>query len=132
MTTSDQVVTNRRLTELVRDVPLDLAPADLSVRSWDREEVAQVFDALQFRVLRDRLYQTLDAPEPEAAEGFDLELVRVRSWGGGRMARRPTPRQASRVGVTVSGTWGRGGGQVHALSVASDRRACLLRRGSTQ
>ncbi|MDH4354041.1 MAG: DNA polymerase I, partial [Actinomycetota bacterium] len=120
-----QVVTNRRLTELVRDVPLDLAPADLSVRSWDREEVAQVFDTLQFRVLRDRLYQTLDAPEPEAAEGFDLELVRCAP--GEVVAWLATHAPAgSRVGVTVSGTWGRGGGQVHALSVAStDGHACF-------
>ena len=32
----------------------------------------QVFDALEFRVLRERLYSYLDAVEPEAESGFDL------------------------------------------------------------
>ena len=32
----------------------------------------QVFDTLQFRVLRDRLYEYLEAVEPEAESGFDL------------------------------------------------------------
>ena len=46
------------------DLPLGLE--DLHRRAWDREEVHQVFDTLQFRVLRDRLYATLEAAEPEA------------------------------------------------------------------
>jgi len=50
---------NRQLTELVRDVPLRVGPADIAVQQWDREEVHKVFDALQFRVLRERLYATL-------------------------------------------------------------------------
>ncbi len=121
-----QVATNRRLTELVRDVPLDLAPADLSVRSWDREEVAQIFDALQFRVLRDRLYQTLDTPGPEAAEGFDLELVRCAPGEAADWLATHAP-AGRRVGVSVSGVWGRGAGQVHALSVADpDGHACFI------
>src|SRR5206468_2198271 len=67
------VVRNRQLTELVRDVELDVGPHDLHMGAWDREQVHQVFDTLQFRVLRDRLYQTLSAPEPEADVGFEVE-----------------------------------------------------------
>ncbi|WP_197523282.1 DNA polymerase I [Actinokineospora pegani] len=63
---------NRQLTELVRDVPLELAPTDLAVRDWDRDAVHRLFDELEFRVLRDRLFQTLSTAEPEAEEGFEV------------------------------------------------------------
>ena len=67
------VLRNRSLTELVRDVPLEVGPHDLRLGQWDRDEVHKVFDALQFRVLRERLYATLSAVEPEADQGFDVE-----------------------------------------------------------
>ena len=53
------VLRNRQLTELARDVPLEAGPADLRPVPWDRDQIHQLFDTLQFRVLRDRLYTTL-------------------------------------------------------------------------
>ena len=47
----------------------------------------EVFDALQFRVLRDRLYQTLESAEPEADAGFD-----------GRRRARSSPAQLAGCG----------------------------------
>ena len=41
-------------TQIVGATPADLRPAP-----WDRDKIHQLFDTLQFRVLRDRLYQTL-------------------------------------------------------------------------
>ena len=67
------VQTNRRLTELVRDVPLDSGPEDLAMSGWDRDRIHQLFDDLEFRVLRDRLFSTLSSVEPEAESGFDLD-----------------------------------------------------------
>ncbi len=61
-----QVMTNRQLTELVRDVPLEVGPLDLERQDWDRESVHEVFDALQFRVLRERLQQTIETSDPES------------------------------------------------------------------
>jgi DNA polymerase I len=52
-----QVLQNRRLTELVRDVPLDAELSQLVVPAYDPSRVDAVFDALQFRVLRERLPQ---------------------------------------------------------------------------
>ncbi|WP_018683645.1 DNA polymerase I [Actinokineospora enzanensis] len=66
------VLLNRQLTELVRDVPLGVVPAELEVRDWDRDAVHRLFDELEFRVLRDRLFQTLSTAEPEAEEGFEV------------------------------------------------------------
>ncbi len=53
-----QVLMNRRLTELVRDVPIDVDPAtDLEAQPYDRDAVHDIFDELQFRVLRERLLE---------------------------------------------------------------------------
>ena len=111
-----QVVTNRRLTELV-DVPdLPYAIDDLARQTWDRDEVHQVFDTLQFRVLRERLYATLAAPEPEAEEGVDVEVERpaagaLAGWLGTHTA-------AGRSGVAFAGHWGRGTGDLGAVAIA--------------
>ncbi|HWD01643.1 MAG TPA: DNA polymerase I [Amycolatopsis sp.] len=63
---------NRQLTELVRDVPLESVPDQLELRPWDREAVHHLFDELEFRVLRDRLFATLSSAEPEADAGFEI------------------------------------------------------------
>jgi DNA polymerase-1 len=112
------VVRNRQLTQLVRDVPLEVGPTDLAVQQWDRDEVHKVFDALQFRVLRDRLWQTLSAPEPEAEEGFAVE-VQVIEPGGlpAYLAELPA---GVRLGLHVRGSWGRGTGDATGLAIATE------------
>ncbi|MFI7023454.1 DNA polymerase I [Micromonospora sp. NPDC049900] len=66
------VIRNYEINCLVTDLDLPVRPEDARWSGWDREAVHQVFDTLQFRILRDRLYQYLDAVEPEAEAGFDL------------------------------------------------------------
>jgi DNA polymerase I len=112
------VLRNRQLTELVRDVALPVGPLDLQLRQWDREEVHKVFDSLQFKVLRERLYATLSAPEPEADAGFAVE--------GGLLGPDELPAWLSehtavgvRVGLSVAGSWGRGTGVVTGLALAT-------------
>ncbi|WP_420107902.1 5'-3' exonuclease, partial [Mycolicibacter arupensis] len=53
------VILNRELTDLVRNVPLAQTPDTLRLVPWDREQIHQLFDDLEFRVLRDRLFETL-------------------------------------------------------------------------
>ena len=112
------VVRNRQLTELRRDVGLPVGPHDLHLGQWDREEVHKLFDTLQFRVLRDRLYQTLQAAEPEADEGFEVEGT-VLAPGDVHGWLHEHACSGERVGVSVAGTWGRGTGVVNALALAS-------------
>jgi DNA polymerase I len=122
------VLRNRQLTELARDVPLETGPADLRPAEWDREQIHQLFDTLQFRVLRDRLYSTLPngiagvtaapGPEGEAAGAFDVEVARpgpeeVAGWLAEHAAGE------GRTGVAVSGTWGRGTGTLTGLALAT-------------
>ena len=122
------VLRNRQLTELARDVPLEAGPADLRPAEWDREQIHQLFDTLQFRVLRDRLYSTLPngiagvtaAPGADAEAGgtFEVEIAlpgpeEVAGWLAEHAA------ADGRTGVAVSGTWGRGTGNLTGLALAT-------------
>ena len=111
------VMRNRRLTELVRDVPLEVHPAELRLGQWDRDEVHKVFDALQFRVLRERLYATLSAVEPEAEQGFDVDS-RVLAPGTVAAFLAALP-PGVRVGMQVRGAWGRGTGDAFGIAFAA-------------
>ncbi|GFG64792.1 DNA polymerase I [Mycobacterium kubicae] len=112
------VIRNRDLTELIRDVPLAQTPDTLRLQPWDRDHIHRLFDDLEFRVLRDRLFETLAAVEPEVDEGFDvrggaLEPGTVAQWlaehaGDGR-----------RSGLTVVGTHLPHGGDATALAIAA-------------
>jgi len=112
------VLRNRQLTELRRDVQLPVGPHDLHLGQWDREEVHKLFDTLQFRVLRERLYQTLQAVEPEADEGFEMEGA-VLAPGDLHGWLDEHASTGERVGVSVAGTWGRGTGVVVGVALAA-------------
>jgi DNA polymerase-1 len=113
------VVRNRQLTELRRDVPLDLAPADLVLGQWDRDLLNTLFDTLQFRVLRERLYSTFSVSEPETPDqGFELDGTVL---GPGDVAQwlDEHARSGSRTGLAFSGTWGRGTGTLTGVAIAA-------------
>src|SRR6478735_1343149 len=79
------VVLNRELTELVKDVPLAQTPDTLRMQPWDRDQIHRLFDDLEFRVLRDRLFDTLASADPEVDQGFDvrggaLESGELAAW----------------------------------------------------
>jgi DNA polymerase I len=112
------VLRNQQINKLDCAVPLDSGPADLTLGQWDRDEIHTLFDTLQFRVLRERLYATLSAVEPEADEGFEVEMARpgpgeVAAW----LAEHASG--AGRVGVAVTGTWGRGTGDITGIALAT-------------
>ena len=112
------VIRNRQLNALVRDLPLDLRPADLALRPWDRQEVHTLFDGLEFRVLRDRLFETLSSEEDVDDSGFDLATAVL---GAGEVGPWLAEHAAgdARVGVHVSGRWGAGTGEVTGLGLAT-------------
>src|SRR5215213_2026702 len=110
------VLQNRRLTELDRAVPLDLGPADLAVQPWDRNEVHTLFDNLQFRVLRDRLFATLTSAEPEVEGGFDVAVDQV---APGQLGECLGAHATGRTGLIFRGTWGRGTGELSGLALAA-------------
>jgi DNA polymerase-1 len=112
------VVLNRELTDLVRDVPLAQTPDTLRMQPWDRDQIHQLFDQLEFRVLRDRLFDTLAAVEPEVDEGFDirggaLEPGTIGQWLADHLA------DGRRAGLAVVGTHLPYGGDATALAIAA-------------
>ncbi|WP_040336646.1 DNA polymerase I [Candidatus Blastococcus massiliensis] len=109
------VLQNRRLTELDRAVELELGPQDLAVQPWDRNEVHTLFDNLQFRVLRDRLFATLTSAEPEVEGGFEVDLDEL---ARGELAEWLDTHARGRTGVIFRGTWGRGTGELTGLGLA--------------
>ena len=134
------VLRNRQLTALLTDMPAETVgavPGDLLPVAWDREKIHQLFDTLQFKVLRERLYQTLPhgligatgsdpgfplggaAGRTQGAEKAEFEVVaellgpdQVGAWLAAHSS-------AERAGVSVAGTWGRGTGNVTALAIAA-------------
>ncbi len=113
-----QVLLNRQINQLVRDLPLAVEPDELRWQSWDRERVHQVFDTLQFRVLRDRLYDYLAPVAPGAEEGFEIEH-HVLAPGGVTDWLATHASGAGRTGLHVHGSWGAGTGDVRRLALAS-------------
>jgi DNA polymerase I len=123
------VLRNGQLTQLVRDVPLDVGPADLRPAAWDREQIHQLFDTLQFRVLRDRLYATLPngiggpatpaaGTVTESTTAYDSAATMLApgglaDWLAAHLA------ESGRGGLAVSGSWGRGTGDINGLAIAA-------------
>ena len=120
-----QVLRNHQINELDRRVPLDVGPQDLRLGQWDRDEIHTLFDALQFRVLRERLYATLSAVEPEAEEGFEVELTRPEPGALGAWLAEHAGAPGERVGMAVTGRWGRGTGEVTAIALATARGSAV-------
>jgi DNA polymerase I len=110
-----QVIHNRQLTELRRDVPLEADVAELKMGQWDRDEIHKLFDTLQFRVLRDRLYQSIGTAEPEAEEGFEVEIVTL---GTGEVEAWLAAMPEGRAGLAVKGSYGSGTGRLDGLAIA--------------
>ena len=131
------VLRNRQLTQLARDVPLDTGPHDLEPVPWDRNAIHQLFDTLQFRVLRERLVeylpngigaaaqagQTGQPDEPQ--EGFEITVAtpgpgEVAGW----LAEHATSEQ--RAGLAMNGSWGRGTGRLTGVAIAAPGGECAF------
>jgi DNA polymerase I len=116
------VIRNRRINALVCDLTLPVEPTDLVMQPWDREEVHKIFDGLEFRVLRDRLFQTLTVEEPVSDEGFEIQGERLQPGAVADWLDKHASGD-SRTGVHVQGSWGRGGGDVLAVALATGEGA---------
>ncbi|MCP9955037.1 DNA polymerase I [Actinomadura madurae] len=112
------VLRNHQINKLDTEVGLELTPPQLTMGQWDREEIHTLFDSLQFRVLRERLYSSISAAEPEADEGFDVE---VEALEPGALGTWLEANAGERTGIAVTGTWGRGTGEITALALASKK-----------
>lgn len=116
---------NRELNALVCDLPLPVDLGDLERRDWDREAVHTLFDGLEFRVLRERLMETLPQAQAEPEGGFELagEVL-----APGQVASWLATHANGTVGVQPRGFWRAGAGDVTGLALASaEGAACWFR-----
>lgn len=112
----DEVRRNRRLNALVRDVELPAGPEDLERKDWDREQVHTLFDALEFRVLRERLKELSPSEPAGTAERFE---VRGRRLSSGELPGWLETHAQEPVALQVQGAWGSGAGDVYAFAFAA-------------
>lgn len=112
----DDVTRNRELNALIRTLELPVGPADFERVDWDREAVHTLFDSLEFRVLRERLLETLppEATEPEG--GFEVEGAVL---GPDELAAWLEEHAAGLVGVQPEGHWAGGTGDLSGLGLAA-------------
>ncbi|WP_030450237.1 DNA polymerase I [Herbidospora cretacea] len=112
-----QVIHNRMLTELRRDVAIDVEPAALTMGQWDREEINKLLDSLQIRgELRERLFKVLGTAEPEVQGGFEADIVTLEPGG---VAAWLGALPAGRTGLAFAGAWGSGTGRIDAMAFAA-------------
>lgn len=112
------VILNRELTDLVKDVPLAQTPDTLRMQPWNRDQIHRLFDDLEFRVLRDRLFDTLASTDPEVDEGFEVRGEALQPGTlGAWLAEHST---GQRFGVAVVGNHLAFDSDATALAIAAD------------
>ncbi|MHC8495507.1 MAG: DNA polymerase I [Actinomycetes bacterium] len=109
-----QVLVNRQLTSLRLDVAVDIAPLDIPVPTTVSAELDAVFDALQFRALRDRLNDVLTP----AAVAPSVEVMFDRMSSGDMKELCVQLREVDvPVSLAFAGQWGAGTGSLTAIAL---------------
>lgn len=117
-----QVLTNRELTELIRDVDLPVRIGDLEWTSWSRADVEEVFEALQFSALRSRVHSLPNGvgSSPDNATSVEVEDLEVEIVESSNVA---TVLGGTDSGsVAVAGSWAAGRGTLAAMAVCTNGR----------
>jgi DNA polymerase I len=76
----DDVLRNKRLAILRRDVPLPVDVDELRIGPWQRLEVQRLFDTLEFQSLRERLFEAIAEPAPSDV-GFEVDATALPEGG---------------------------------------------------
>lgn len=115
----EQVKLNRKLTEMVKDLPLEVSPMQLTRADADVTEIANKFDDLQFGVnLRERVLQALGEDAPEQPAQTNAPEVTEAS---GTLASWLEEHQEEGIALAVDGEYKPGEGDcTNAVLVATD------------
>lgn len=122
-----QVELNRRITELVRDVPLELRLDQLETSTFNMSEVDQLFDTLQFTALRPRVAalpgaqaahnhgeKVLEADSPAGSETHNLDWEKIDVLS---VALEAVDRDGGDIAVVVQGEFARGSGAITSIAI---------------
>jgi len=129
-----QVLVNRELTALVRDVPIEVDPQDAALAPWEQARIDELFDVLQFRALRDRLRAVRPGSPGEIDDRGDTASAQVRPdsgpievlAGSDLVSWLADAATNAAPAVAVSGTWGRGEGRIEAIGVVAGGRTARV------
>lgn len=113
----DDVIRNRKLNALVRDLDLDLTLAELARHPWDPKATRAVFDTLEFRTLWDRVRALATESDADGVNEVDDTLEISGTVLEPRTLNDWLSTTAGRIGVDVTGSWGSGSGDVEAVAL---------------
>lgn len=113
----DDVIRNRKLNALVRDLDLDLTLAELARHPWDPKATRAVFDTLEFRTLWDRVLALATESDADGVDEVDDTLEISGTVLEPRTLNDWLSTTAGRIGVDVTGSWGSGSGDVEAVAL---------------
>ncbi|EFS47489.1 DNA-directed DNA polymerase [Cutibacterium acnes HL083PA1] len=113
----DDVIRNRKLNALVRDLDLDLTLAELARHPWDPKATRAVFDTLEFRTLWDRVRVLATESDADGVDEVDDTLEISGTVLEPRTLNDWLSTTAGRIGVDVTGSWGSGSGDVEAVAL---------------
>jgi len=115
----DDVLRNRRINALVRDLELDATATDLGFSTeWNRDAIHQVFDALEFAALRERLFDYLGGGDESTSAGSAVEVTLVRPIGSA-VAEWLAEHAVDTVGLEVAGVLRPVGARADGLAIAT-------------
>ena len=125
-----QVLLNRRITELLRDVPLELTVDQLDRKSFSLSDVHQLFDTLQFNALRGRVEKLPGAISSVGGE----KKPATKSATAKVIDRQVIPNAVFEelislegpVAIAVQGEFARGSGVISALAVCSSKQVHVM------
>lgn len=124
-----QVLINRELTELVRDVPLGTTVDELVWKEWSRDELDQLFDTLQFSALRSRIdalphaiggskREVESQKETKTTAALPVDILKPGTVG-------KELKGIASGAITFAGQWGAGRGELSAIAVCDGSRVVV-------
>jgi DNA polymerase-1 len=123
-----QVLLNREVGALVRDLLLPLRPVDLGVVGMDRQAMHRVFDLLEFATLRERLLaakvlsvdDAVPPSPPQSPSGSVPASVAVVDLAPGGLGAWLASRRGARLGLEVRGVVDRGNADAWTVAIADE------------
>ena len=118
-----QVLLNRRITELERDVPLDLVVDQLGREAFSLADVFQLFDTLQFSALRGRVSKLPGAIEAEglaseaASKREEQQVIDRSVFLNASLAELQAIKAP--IAIAIEGEFAQGSGRISSLAVCT-------------
>ena len=115
----DDVIRNRSINALIRDLELEGGPADLAFSTeWNRDAIHQLFDSLEFAALRTRLFEYLGGGDESVSAEAAVDVTIDRP-AAGQVAVWLDEYGTSTLGVEVVGVTKPIGARADGLALAT-------------